>query len=133
MLLFVSACRVKHWPAHQHTCKRVARCAKCYKTDVPLRKCSRCHEVEYCSLGECVREREGERESDARFPECQRVHWASHKAACKAEAKKEKEEEEAAKEPEAAVVLQCAKCGKTGESLLKCSGCGVARYCSAGT
>ena len=52
VLLFVSACRVKHWPAHQHTCKRVARCAECLKTDVPLRKCSRCHEVEYCSPGE---------------------------------------------------------------------------------
>jgi hypothetical protein len=47
--------------------------------------------------------------------------------------KKKTEEEEAAKEPEAAVLLQCAKCSKTGESLLKCSGCGVARYCSAGT
>ena len=135
VLAFVSACRVKHWPAHQHTCKRVARCAKCYKTDVPLRKCSRCHEAEYCSPGECMRERERarERESDARFPECQRVHWASHKATCKAEAKKEKEAEEAAKEPEAAVLLQCAKCSKTGESLLKCAACHIVRYCSVGT
>jgi hypothetical protein len=48
---------------------------------------------------------------------------------CKAERK----EKETAKEPEAALVLQCVKCSKTGESLLKCSGCGVARYCSAGT
>ena len=76
----------------------------------------------------CEGEREGGRESDACFPECQRAHWASHKATCK-----KKEEEDAAKEPEATVVLQCAKCRKTGESLLKCSGCGVARYCSAGT
>jgi hypothetical protein len=36
-------------------------------------------------------------------------------------------------ESKAAVVLYCAKCSKTGESLLKCSGCDVARYCSAGT
>ena len=62
VLAFVSACRVKHWPAHQHTCKRVARCAECLKTDVPLRKCSRCHEVEYCSPGECASERGGEGE-----------------------------------------------------------------------
>ena len=75
-------------------------------------------------------EREGERESDVRCPECQRAHGASHKATCKAERKEKKEEEEAVKE---AVVLQCAKCSKTGESLLKCSGCGVAFYCSAGT
>ncbi|KZT67860.1 hypothetical protein DAEQUDRAFT_672474 [Daedalea quercina L-15889] len=39
-------------------------CAKCGKTDVPLKICSKCHAAKYCSA------------------ECQRADWREHKQAC---------------------------------------------------
>ncbi|GAB1605295.1 hypothetical protein Ahia01_000811300, partial [Argonauta hians] len=84
-----------------------AHCARCQKSDVELKKCTRCSKIWYCSKT------------------CQRADWKNHKTSCQSD--KPKDGTHPNKEAPGA---HCAVCQKSDVELKKCTQCSKIWYCS---
>ena len=97
-----TACPTK---AHQESSLNHQRCSYCTKTSSKLKRCLKCHTVQYCNQ------------------DCQRRHWKDHKKTCKQEA--------AVLSASSSPVQKCTYCTNTIlNAAVKCKDCGIVQYCS---
>ena len=118
-------CQQNDWTKHKVSCQipmkeerpedylssdhTIDMCAACGKTTDTLKKCSRCKNISYCSKS------------------CQQSDWSKHKTNCQIPMKEEKAEDYSSPDRTRDV---CAACGKTSDTLKKCSRCSSISYCS---
>lgn len=58
-------------------------CSVCGDAIKPLRRCTDCHTISYCSTGTSSFEYEFSLSRSLVFPECQRADWKEHKISCR--------------------------------------------------
>ena len=115
-------CQQADWPRHKSTCAADSEdnleslkpvidirdaCASCGKTSDTLKKCTGCRKVSYCDR------------------HCQQADWARHKSTCQ-----DNEDKFEGFIPSVDNIRDvCASCGKTSDTLKKCTGCRKVSYC----
>eukprot|EP00106_Octopus_bimaculoides_P011552 XP_014778994.1 PREDICTED: uncharacterized protein LOC106875397 [Octopus bimaculoides] len=115
-------CESAHWKDHKTSCKASkaeaddhspseksvkSQCARCKKSDVALKKCFHCNNVEYCS------------------DVCQKDDWKHQQTSCKTS-----KTADGACSSEILVNERCQQCKHWNDHLKYCTGCHKVKYCN---